>query len=230
MHTGLAVHFDADDIDTDQLIPARFMTRSRADGYGDCLLHDRRRSENGKLDPAFVLERHPQASVLLVGRNFGCGSSREAAVYALLDAGIRVVVAPEFADIFAGNACNNGLLAARIDERAHATLAAAIGEAGVRVSVSLESARIVLGEHPAPDSCSVAFSLDDRSRTKLINGWDDIDLTLAHALPIARHRERRAREADWAWPAADGRKSAEPNGRDEPQGPDDPHGPDDERR
>ena len=101
-HTGQAVALPRADIDTDQLIPARFMSASRAEGYGQYLMHDLRDG-----DHAFPLDRHPGTSVLVAGPNFGCGSSREAAVYALVDAGIRVVIARTFADIFAGNAVNN---------------------------------------------------------------------------------------------------------------------------
>ncbi|MGY9047750.1 MAG: 3-isopropylmalate dehydratase small subunit, partial [Rhodobacterales bacterium] len=110
-HDGTAVALPRDNIDTDQLIPARFMSASRAEGYGQFLLRDLREG-----DPDFPLDRFPQASILLAGRNFGCGSSREAAVYALVDAGIRCVIATGFGDIFAANAVNNGLLPARLAE------------------------------------------------------------------------------------------------------------------
>ena len=196
-HEGLAVRLALDDVDTDQLIPARFMSRPRSDGYGDFLLHDLRRGEDGEPDPDFPLERHPGASVLIAGRNFGGGSSREAAVYALVDAGIRVVVASGFGDIFAANAINNGLLPARVDEADRVRLHAAVGEAAMPATVSLEDGAVSLGE------LSVAFELDDTRRTKLVNGWDDIDLTLAREADIARFRERRRREAGWAWPPPD---------------------------
>ena len=194
VHEGLAVRLALDDVDTDQLIPARFMSRSRADGYGECLFHDLRRDERGEPDPDFPLERHPGASVLIAGRNFGGGSSREAAVYALVDAGIRTVVASGFGDIFAANAVNNGLLPALVDEADRVRLHEAVGEAAVPVTVSLEEGSVSLGE------LSVAFELDDTRRTVLVNGWDDIDLTLAREADIARYRERRRREASWAWP------------------------------
>ena len=198
VHEGLAVRLALDDVDTDQLIPARFMSRSRADGYGDFLLHDLRRGEGGEPDPDFPLERHPGASVLIAGRNFGGGSSREAAVYALVDAGIRVVVASGFGDIFAANAVNNGLLPALVDEADRVRLHDAVGDGAAQATASLEHGSVSTG------GLTVAFELDDTRRTKLVNGWDDIDLTLAREADIARYRERRRREAGWAWPTADG--------------------------
>ena len=106
-HTGTAVYLPRDNVDTDQLIPARFMSTPRSEGYGKFLLHDLRRDDRGDLDPDFPLNSHPDASVLIAGANFGSGSSREAAVYALVDAGFRAVIAPSFGDIFASNAVNN---------------------------------------------------------------------------------------------------------------------------
>ena len=195
-HTGLAVRLALDDVDTDQLIPARFMSRPRADGYGDVLLHDLRRDARGEPDPRFPLERHPAASVLVAGRHFGSGSSREAAVYALVDAGIRVVVASGFGDIFAANAVNNGLLPARVDAADLARLHDALGDDAIEAAVSLERATVSL------DALTASFELDDVRRTKLVNGWDDVDLTLAHRADIARYRARRCRETGWAWPDA----------------------------
>ena len=112
--TAPACPLPLSNVDTDQLIPARFMSRPRSEGYGDFLLHDLRRGEAGALDPAFPLNAHPGAGILVARRNFGCGSSREAAVYALADFGFACVIAPSFGDIFASNAVNNGLLPATV--------------------------------------------------------------------------------------------------------------------
>ena len=131
-HEGEAVVLDRRDVDTDQLIPARFMSASRAEGYGRFLLHDLRED-----DADFPLDRHPGASVLVAGPNFGCGSSREAAVYALVDAGIRVVVAESFADIFVGNAVNNGLLPVATPEAAALRAAIGPGAAPARIDLCL---------------------------------------------------------------------------------------------
>ena len=188
-HEGEAVVLDRRDVDTDQLIPARFMSASRAEGYGRFLLHDLRED-----DADFPLDRHPGASVLVAGPNFGCGSSREAAVYALVDAGIRVVVAESFADIFAGNAVNNGLLPVVTPEAA--ALRAAIGQGAAPARVDLASRRLsVAGQE-------LNFALSETAQAKLMNGWDDIDLTRAHAGDIRNFRDRRKADHAWAWPSA----------------------------
>ncbi|HEY8381852.1 MAG TPA: 3-isopropylmalate dehydratase small subunit [Microvirga sp.] len=183
-------------IDTDQLIPARFMKRSRSEGYGSYLLHDMRFGSDGAVRPDFPLN-HPGAAgarILVARRNFGAGSSREAAVYALVDFGIRCVIAPSFGDIFASNAVNNGLLPARVEETdAEALLERLAAEPGEAV-VDLDNQRIVAG------NLSVAFKVDPVCRLKLLNGWDDIDLTLAQADAIAAFTERDREARPWATP------------------------------
>lgn len=195
-HTGQAVALPMADIDTDQLIPARFMSMPRSEGYGGYLLHDVRRDADGALRADFPLNRHPQASVLVTRQNFGSGSSREAAVYALVDAGFRAVIAPSFGDIFAGNAVNNGLLPARVDPADAAALEAALGEGGARITIDLRSLTLTAGP------VSAGFTLDESWRTKLINGWDDIDLTGQHRDAIAAYKRTRSQTAPWAWPSA----------------------------
>ncbi len=190
---GLAVALPAENVDTDQLIPARFMSAPRSAGYGGFLLHDLRRGPDGTPDPAFPLNR-PEAAgarVLIARRNFGAGSSREAAVYALVDAGFRAVLAPSFGDIFAGNAVNNGLLPARLDP---AVIEALLAEAPMPVSIDLEAGTIVAGARRLP------LEIDPVWRIKLMRGWDDIDLTAAHADRIARHAEALQARAPWVWP------------------------------
>ncbi len=194
VHRGQAVALPLDNLDTDQLIPARFMSQPRAAGYGGFLLHDLRRDVAGEPDPAFPLNRHPGASILVAGRNFGSGSSREAAVYALVDAGIRAVVAESFGDIFAANAVNNGLLPARVAAADAAALTAALGAGTAEATVDLDAGEIALGD------LTIGFALDETWRTKLANGWDDIDLTGRHADEIARFRAARRQTAPWAWP------------------------------
>ncbi len=184
-HEGLAAGLARDNIDTDQLIPARFMSASRAAGYGQFLLHDLR-------GPDFPLDAPGAkgASVLVAGRNFGGGSSREAAVYALVDAGFRVVVAPSFGDIFAANAVNNGLLPARAET---AELLAALPAPLVvdLAAQTITGAGVALG-----------FDIDPTWRTKLINGWDDIDMTKRHRAEIAAFAARRREQAPWIWETA----------------------------
>ncbi|MBK5960426.1 3-isopropylmalate dehydratase small subunit [Rhodoplanes elegans] len=185
-------------VDTDQLIPARFMKQPRAAGYGGFLLHDLRFATDGSArgltldDPAFA-----GARVLVARRNFGSGSSREAAVYALVDFGFRCVVAPSFGDIFASNAVNNGLLPARVDDDAAERLLDHAA-AGRRVSVDLETRTIRAGGETIP------FAVDEVWRTKLLNGWDDIDLTLSHAAAIRAFAAERAAVHPWSLPRDQG--------------------------
>lgn len=190
-----AVPLALDNVDTDQIIPARFMKRSRAEGYGPVLLHDLRFDETGAERPGFVLNnpRHAGAKVLVAGRNFGSGSSREAAVYALWDYGIRCVIAPSFGDIFASNAVKNGLLPARVTEADAARLQAWLDSANeTQIHVDLESCTITVGGH------AISFAIDTVRRTQLLNGWDDIDLTRERAAAIATFRAARAHAETWA--------------------------------
>jgi 3-isopropylmalate/(R)-2-methylmalate dehydratase small subunit len=175
VHEGRAARLSLDNVDTDQLIPARFMSTPRAEGYGRFLLHD-------------AEARPPQGTtVLLAGRNFGSGSSREAAVYALVDFGIRAVLAPSFGDIFAANAVNNGLLPAVVPE------APDLPEGLARIDLAAGTA--MLGGR------DIRFDLDPVWREKLMRGLDDIDLTARHAPAIADFREARAKTTPWAFPA-----------------------------
>ena len=191
MHTGQAVVLALENVDTDQLIPARFMSIPRSEGYGNHLLHDLRRNDDGTLRNDLPLNETPSASILIAGRNFGCGSSREAAVYALVDAGFRVVIAPRFGDIFAGNAVNNGLLPAQVSEE---TLAALIEKNISNVQIDLERKTFTTEDQ------TFDFALDATRQTKLINGWDDIDLTLAESEKISAYRAALATGSRWLWP------------------------------
>jgi 3-isopropylmalate/(R)-2-methylmalate dehydratase small subunit len=175
----------AANIDTDQLIPARFMKEPRKpDGYGRFLLHDL--IAEGRLPAPAAGQR-----VLVARRNFGCGSSREAAVYALADFGFKVVIAPTFGDIFAANCVKNGVVPARVSEAD----AEALLEAGdLAVTVDLESRRITAGNVVAE------FDIDPVWRTQLLNGWDDIDMTLAEAPAIEAFATRDALVRAWALP------------------------------
>lgn len=191
LHKGTAVALDRESIDTDQLIPARFMSTPRASGYGDFLLHDLRFDAAGRAQPDFPLNRYPDASVLVSRRNFGSGSSREAAVYALADFGFKVIVAPSFGDIFASNAVNNGLLPARVDDTD--AFLRALADGPLPAVADLEHQIIKVGDTALP------FQIDATWREKLINGWDDIDLTRAHQTDIAAFRAARRQAAPWAF-------------------------------
>ncbi|MDP2084961.1 MAG: 3-isopropylmalate dehydratase small subunit [Gemmobacter sp.] len=190
-HTGQAVGLPLENVDTDQLIPARFMSAPRSAGYGGYLLHDLRQGPDGAPDPAFPLNRAEGASILIARRNFGCGSSREAAVYALADAGFRVVVAPSFGDIFASNAVGNGVLPARVTDADAESL---LNRAPLALTVDLEACEL---RHKGG---TVPFEIDPVWRLKLINGWDDIDLTRAYGDRIAAHATRWAAQAPWSVP------------------------------
>lgn len=183
-HEGHAVALPREGIDTDQLIPARFMSTPRSEGYGQYLLHD--------LKQGGGLPELTGASILVTRRNFGGGSSREAAVYALVDAGIRVVAAPSFGDIFLGNAINNGLLPAQLETE---LLLDALADGRREARVDVMAATITLGNHVLP------FHLDDVARTKLTHGWDDIDLTRAQTSTISAHRTAVKVDRPWIWPS-----------------------------
>lgn len=191
-HDGVAVALDRESVDTDQLIPARFMSTPRAEGYGGFLLHDLAHDAQGKPLDDFVTHRAPQASVLVARRNFGSGSSREAAVYALVDFGFRAVVAPSFGDIFSANAVNNGLLPAQAEPALVDQLIAALGTGTGPARIDLTQGTLSVA------GIDIPLTLDPVWRQKLINGWDDIDLTAHHAGAIAAYRAARLQDAPWA--------------------------------
>lgn len=190
MHSGRAVSLPLDGVDTDQIIPARFMSQPRSAGYGEFLLHDMRQ------DPGFPLNAPAAqgASVLVAGRNFGSGSSREAAVYALVDAGFCAVIAPSFGDIFSANAVNNGLAPIQLSNAEVDLLHSQISAGTSSVDLDLEAGTLSLGR------TSFEFSLDPVWTQKLIEGWDDIDLTHAWTATIAEFRKADRTARDWAWP------------------------------
>jgi 3-isopropylmalate/(R)-2-methylmalate dehydratase small subunit len=184
--SGTVAVLDRADVDTDQIIPKQFLKRIERTGYGEFLFFDWRK------DPAFELNR-PEAAgatILFAGRNFGCGSSREHAAWALEDAGFRVVIAPSFGDIFRTNAIKTGMAPIEVDAAAHAQLRAALEEQR-ELTVDLERLRI---EHPA--GLSVAFEFDAHDRETLLHGLDDIARTLAQADEIAAYEARTTARFD----------------------------------
>jgi 3-isopropylmalate/(R)-2-methylmalate dehydratase small subunit len=188
-HTGVLAPLPRPDVDTDQIIPKQFLKRLGRTGFEDALFYDWRVDGTGA-PRAFVLNdpRYAGASVLVAGPNFGCGSSREHAVWALHDFGFRVVLAPSFADIFASNAVANGFLAARVDE---ATAAALVRLAeispGCRATVDLETQRVTADGIDAP------IAVDARARQRLLEGLDDIGLILRHEDAIRRYEAAHPR-------------------------------------
>jgi 3-isopropylmalate/(R)-2-methylmalate dehydratase small subunit len=193
--TAVAAPLPGINIDTDQIIPARFMRRDRAEGYGAFLVHDHRFDPTGMPDPAFVLNQpaFSGAGMLVAGRNFGCGSSRESAVYALMDFGIRAVLAPSFGDIFYGNALKNGLIPVRLDESVIEPLRDALAAGPEReITVDLEAQMVTV-----PGGSHHAFAVDAFRRECILKGLDEIGLTLGYREQIEAFEQRHWREHPW---------------------------------
>jgi len=181
-HTGVAAPLKRSNVDTDQIIPAVFLKRVTKTGFEDALFHGWRQDEEFVLNqPAFQ-----GASILVAGPDFGTGSSREHAVWALRDFGFRVVLSPRFGDIFRGNAGKQGLVTGLISEDDLQRIWSAIdAQPGVRMTVDLETRTVTLGDLTA------AFDIDDYTRWRLLEGLDDIGLTLRDADAISRFEDRR---------------------------------------
>ena len=168
--TGAACPIDQPNLNTDQILPARYLKWTRAMGIGKVLFQDLRFDAEGKERPDFPINRPAwrNAKIVVGGRNFGCGSSREAAVYALYDYGVRCVIAPSYGDIFSGNAIQNGLLTAIVTEEEAAEIMAALNRTpDMPVTVDLEEQTIVCGNR------TYKFSIDPVRRMRLLNGWDE---------------------------------------------------------
>jgi 3-isopropylmalate/(R)-2-methylmalate dehydratase small subunit len=198
--TGPACPIEQSNLNTDQILPARYLKWTRAMGIGKVLFHDLRFDAEGKEKPDFPLNKPAwrNAKIIIGARNFGCGSSREAAVYALYDYGIRCVIAPSFGDIFSGNAVQNGVLTAIIsDEEAFEIMGALQRTPELPVTVELERQTIVCG------SRTYHFAIDPVRRMRLLNGWDDIALTENYRDRITAFKERDQRERPWTFPCVD---------------------------
>jgi 3-isopropylmalate/(R)-2-methylmalate dehydratase small subunit len=184
-HTGIVAPLDRVNVDTDQIIPKQFLKRIERTGFGEFLFYDWRFSGNGKKIQDFVLHqpRYEKATILVAGKNFGCGSSREHAVWALADFGFRVVIASSFADIFANNSLKNGLLTVCLtEEQVAQIMRRARDNDNYRLTIDLEKLRVDDGQ-----GFSATFAMDEFSRHCLLNGLDDIGLTLQHAAAIAEY-------------------------------------------
>ena len=183
--TSRTVVIDSSDIDTDQIIPARFLTTTTKEGLGKQLFADWRYQSDGSPIEQFVLNRAQAqgATILVVGRNFGCGSSREHAAWALLDYGFRAVISTEIADIFRGNSLINGLLPVVVDEPTSQWL---LTHPGAQVDIDLESLRLTL-----PTGASVAFPIEPFARHCLLNGVDELGYLLSKLSDIERFEAAR---------------------------------------
>lgn len=188
-HTGLAVPLDRPNVDTDQIIPKQFLKRVERTGFGQFLFYDWRFQSAGVPNPEFELNhpRYQGASILIAGKNFGCGSSREHAPWALADFGFRAIIAPSFADIFANNCMKNGLLPVVLtEEEVSELMRRASSTQGYQVTVDLESKTVA-----DANDFSASFEIGEFQRHCLLEGLDDIGLTLRHADAIATYEARR---------------------------------------
>ncbi len=186
--SGVAAPLDRADVDTDQIIPKQFLKRVERTGYGEFLFHDWRYREDGSPDPDFVLNRSPydEARILIAGRNFGCGSSREHAPWALKDFGIRALIAPSFADIFTNNCYQNGMLPVTLEaEVVEDLLARARAEPGMELTVDLVEREVRDESGPV-----ASFEIDPFRRECLLEGLDQISLTLRELDTIEAYEER----------------------------------------
>ncbi len=185
-HTGTAVPLRHSNVDTDQIIPAVYLKRVSRTGFEDGLF------AAWRSDPDFVLNRqeHEGATVLVAGPDFGTGSSREHAVWALQDYGFRVVLSPRFGDIFRGNAGKSGLLAARVEESfVTAVWDVVERDPSTSITVDLESRTVRVGD--GSDAVTASFEIDDYTRWRLLEGLDDIAVTLGHDDEISKYEANR---------------------------------------
>jgi 3-isopropylmalate/(R)-2-methylmalate dehydratase small subunit len=201
--TSLAAPLDRVNVDTDQIIPKQFLKRIERSGYGEFLFFDWRRIQEGthagEPDPSFVLNdpKYKGAKILIAGKNFGCGSSREHAAWALSDFGFRAVIAPAFADIFFSNAGKNGIVLIRLSEEQTALLLdRAANTPGYELTVSLEDQTVTDAE-----GFHATFEIDPFRKYCLTEGLDDIGLTLRHASELDVF-ETKHDEANWLMPRA----------------------------
>jgi 3-isopropylmalate/(R)-2-methylmalate dehydratase small subunit len=195
--TAVAAPLDLANVDTDKIIPARYLRKLRtaAAGYDPYLFYDMRFDNEGRERPDFVLNQSPyrSARILVAGANFGCGSSREGAVYALMDYGFRSVIAPSFGDIHYGNALQNGMLPVMLPEETCRMLRQQLrDEPATQITVDLESQTVT-----APGGAKHRFEIDAHSKEKLLNGLDDIALVLQHAADIEAFEKRHYGEMPW---------------------------------
>jgi 3-isopropylmalate/(R)-2-methylmalate dehydratase small subunit len=198
--SGTACPMGQPNVNTDQILPARFLKWTRQMGIGKVLFHDLRFDAEGRERPDFPLNRAAwrQPKIIVAARNFGCGSSRESAVYALYDHGVRCVVAPSFGDIFAGNAVQNGLLTATVTDAEAAEIMDTLARTpDMPVTVDLAPQTLVCGDKV------YGFTIDPVRRMRLLNGWDDIALTESYRDRIATFKAADRARRPWMVPGRD---------------------------
>jgi len=193
---SIACPIPSDDIDTDQIIPKQYLKRIERTGFGPFAFAEWRYEADGTTPrPDFAMNRpeHAGAQVLLTGRNFGCGSSREHAPWALEDAGFRAIIASSFADIFRSNCGKVGVLCVELHEKDVARIAELVAaDPAVEITVDLESQRVIVPAVGVLEGVDLEFTVDPHTRHCLIEGLDDIGLTLAHEADITAYEQRRA--------------------------------------
>lgn len=193
--TAVAAPLDMANIDTDKIIPARYLRKPREPGYDPYLFYDLRFDTSGRERPDFVLNQpaYRKAAILVAGANFGCGSSREGAVYAMLDHGIRSVIAPSFGDIHYANELQNGMLPVILPEEICASLRSQLhARPGAEITIDLESQTVT-----APDGTAHAFAIDAVYRERLLKGLDEVGLVLEYLPQIEAFEQRHYREMPW---------------------------------
>jgi len=187
-HTGIVTLLDLPNVDTDQIVPKQFLKRIERTGFGQFLFYDWRFIDGGRLNPELEMnqDRYRGASILVTRANFGCGSSREHAPWALLDYGFRCIIAPSFADIFYNNCFKNGILLVRLGEDQVETLFLRVRKTpGYRLTVDLEKKKVF-----SNDGLDWSFEVDEFRRHCLLNGLDEIGLTLEHEDKIRQYEEK----------------------------------------
>jgi len=194
--TATAIPIDMVNVDTDQIIPARFLKRVRTDPeYASFLFHDLRLDDSGAERPDFILNQEPYrgGSIIVADENWGCGSSREAAVWTLMKNGIRCVIAPSFGDIHYNNGMKNGMLPVRLSKDDCAALRAALhANPGAEITVDLEAQKVT-----SSDGSVYGFDIDPFQKHCMLNGLDDIALTMQYDDDFAAFEERYKKEASW---------------------------------
>ncbi len=192
--SGRACPIDLNDVDTDLIIPKQFLKSVKKTGFGPFAFNERRYLDDGSPDPTFPMNKpeHAGAPVLIAGRNFGCGSSREHAPWALQDAGFDAVIAPSFADIFRTNCGKVGIVCVELDEALVRHLFALVdADPDVEVTVDLPEQRVRAPQVGDLDAVDASFEIDQHTKHCLLNGLDDIALTLEHADRIDAHEASR---------------------------------------
>ena len=193
--TAIAAPLDMANIDTDKIIPGRFLRKLRGPGYDKLAFHDIRFHADGSENPDFVLNKAPYraAKILVAAANFGCGSSREAAVYVMFDFGIRAVIAPSFGDIHYGNELQNGMLPVVLPDAVCASLRAQLhASPGATISIDLDAQHVT-----APDGARHAFEIDANAKERLLKGLDDIGLVMQYSSEIEAFEQRHRQAMPW---------------------------------